>query len=154
MAKGRPEILVTQSLLDRLTSHEQWPETRNASITMFRESLKRDLEWLLNTRQPITPELEDFPLAKNSMLRFGFPDIHSFSTTRGKDPAALARAMEECIKLYEPRISEPRVELARSDMLSRSMKFHVGGKISYENMEEEIKFDTVLELIRGEYEVS
>jgi predicted component of type VI protein secretion system len=38
-------------------------------------------------------------------------------------------------------------------VLSRSLKFHIEGRISYENMEEEIKFDTVLELISGEYEV-
>ena len=154
MARSRPEILVTQSLLDRLTDHEPWPESRNASIAMFRESLKRDVEWLLNTRQPVTPELEDFPRTRNSIARFGFPDIVSFGSSAGKDPAAMVRAIEECIRTYEPRISDPRVELARSDMLSRSLKFHVEGKISYENMEEEIKFDTVLELIRGEYEVS
>jgi predicted component of type VI protein secretion system len=43
--------------------------------------------------------------------------------------------------------------LARTDLLSRSLKFHIEGQIVYENMNEEIKFDTVLELISGEYEV-
>jgi predicted component of type VI protein secretion system len=38
-------------------------------------------------------------------------------------------------------------------MLSRSLRFHIEGQIIYENMEEEIKFDTVLETISGEYEV-
>ena len=154
MARSRPENLVTQSLLDRLREHEQWPETRNASIAMFRESLKRDMEWLLNTRQPILPELEDFPRTKKSVIRFGFPDVLTFGSSAGKDPAALVRALEECIRLYEPRIKNPSVELARTDAASRSLKFHVLGRISYEDMEEEIKFDTVLELIRGEYEVS
>jgi predicted component of type VI protein secretion system len=38
-------------------------------------------------------------------------------------------------------------------MLSRSLKFHIEGQVTFENMNEEIKFDTVLELISGEYEV-
>jgi predicted component of type VI protein secretion system len=38
-------------------------------------------------------------------------------------------------------------------LLSRSLRFHIEGEITYENMDEEIKFDTVLEMISGEYEV-
>jgi type VI secretion system protein ImpF len=38
-------------------------------------------------------------------------------------------------------------------MLSRSLRFHIEGQVTYENMNEEIKFDTILELTRGEYEV-
>jgi predicted component of type VI protein secretion system len=43
--------------------------------------------------------------------------------------------------------------MSRTDMLSRSLKFHIEGQVTFENMNEEIKFDTVLELISGEYEV-
>jgi predicted component of type VI protein secretion system len=38
-------------------------------------------------------------------------------------------------------------------LLSRSLRFHIEGQVTYENMDEEIKFDTVLELISGSYEV-
>jgi len=45
------------------------------------------------------------------------------------------------------------LQLQRTDLLSRSLRFHIEGQIVYENMDEEIKFDTTLELISGEYEV-
>jgi type VI secretion system protein ImpF len=153
LARTKAEILITQSLIDRLTQVEEWPETRSASITMYRESLKRDVEWLLNTRQPVMPELEGFPLTEASVLNFGLPDIHSFDGSGGKENNALTVALERCIRTFEPRISQPRVFLARTDLLSRSLRFHIEGQIVYENMDEEIKFDTVLELISGEYEV-
>jgi hypothetical protein len=57
------------------------------------------------------------------------------------------------IRIYEPRISQPRVYLTRTDLLSRSLRFHIEGRMVFENMEEEIKFDTVLEMISGEYAV-
>jgi type VI secretion system protein ImpF len=153
LARTKSEILVTQSLIDRLTDVEQWPETRAASIAMYRDSLKRDLEWLLNTRQPVIAAMESFPVTAASVLNYGLPDIHSFDGSAGKERNQLTVALEKCIRTFEPRIVHPRVFLARSDMLSRSLRFHIEGQVTYENMDEEIKFDTILELTRGEYEV-
>jgi len=153
LARGKSEILITQSLVDRLTQTDQWPETRASSISMYRDSMKRDLEWLLNTRKPVIPELESYPATAASVLNYGLPDLHSFDGSQGKEQNALTVALEKCIRTYEPRIKQPRVFLARSDLLSRSLRFHIEGEITYESMEEEIKFDTVLEMISGEYEV-
>lgn len=153
MARSKSEILITQSLVDRLTDTDQWPETRSASIAMYRDSMKRDLEWLLNTRKPVIPELENYPATAASVLNYGLPDLHSFDGSAGKEHNALTVALEKCIRIYEPRIVQPRVFLTRTDLLSRSLRFHIEGQITYENMEEEIKFDTVLEMISGEYEV-
>lgn len=153
MARTKSEVPITQSLIDRLVNREPWPETRTASINMYRESLKRDVEWLLNTRQPVIPELESYPATAASVLNYGLPDIHSFDGSAGKEQNALTVALEKCIRTFEPRITQPRVFLTRTDLLSRSLRFHIEGQVTYENMDEEIKFDTVLELISGSYEV-
>ena len=138
MARNKSDVLITQSLLDRLTDLDQWPDTRSASISMYRESLKRDVEWLLNTRQPVIPELEGYPATAASVLNFGLPDIHSFDGSKGKEQNALTVALEKCIRIFEPRIDQPRVFLTRTDLLSRSLKFHIEGQIVYENMNEDI----------------
>ena len=153
MARSKSEILITQSLVDRLADTEQWPETRATSISMYRESMKRDLEWLLNTRNPVIPELESYPATAASVLNYGLPDLHSFDGSAGREQNALTVALEKCIRTFEPRIHQPRVYLTRTDLLSRSLRFHIEGQITYENMDEEVKFDTVLEMISGEYEV-
>lgn len=153
MARTKSEVLVTQSLVDRLVDRDDWPETRAASISMYRDSLKRDVEWLLNTRQPVIPALDSYPATAASVLNFGLPDLHSFDGSAGKEHDVLTVALEKCIRTFEPRINRPRVYLTRTDLLSRSLRFHIEGQIVYENMDEEIKFDTVLELISGEYEV-
>jgi type VI secretion system protein ImpF len=153
LARSKSDSLITQSLIDRLTDLDQWPETRASSISMYRESLKRDVEWLLNTRQPVISEIESYPATAASVLNYGLPDFHNFDNSAGKEQNALTAALEKCIRNFEPRISQPHVFLSRSDQLNRSLRFHIEGQVTYENMDEEIKFDTVLELISGEYEV-
>ena len=61
MPRSATETLVTQSVLDRLMAVEEWPTTRAQSLRFFKDALKRDLEWLLNTRQPPMPEIADYP---------------------------------------------------------------------------------------------
>jgi len=85
VGQARSDTLITQSLIDRLTDLDQWPETRSASIGMYRESLKRDVEWLLNTRQPVIPELESFPATAASVLNYGLPDFHNLKVRQAKN---------------------------------------------------------------------
>lgn len=152
MARAKSELLVTQSLMDRLTDYEEWPTTRNASLRMYREGIKRDVEWLLNSRRPVVPELEGRVLASKSVFNFGLPDLTSFSV-KNADPGALLVAIRQTLLSFEPRIKEPRVFLVRTDVLARSLRFHVEGKLMFENGEEDISFDTVLEVTNGGYEV-
>jgi type VI secretion system protein ImpF len=153
VAKAKAEILITQSLIDRLAQVDTWPTTRRASEIMYRESLKRDVEWLLNTRQPLLPELEGYPLAAASVVNFGLPDFQSFNGSEGKDRNALSALLLKTLRTFEPRIKQPRVHLMRTDATSRSLRFHIEGQISFENMQEEITFDTVYELISGDFAV-
>ena len=154
MARNKSDVLITQSLLDRLTDLDQWPETRSASITMYRESLKRDVEWLLNTRQPVIPELEGYPATAASVLNYGLPDIHSFDgSARQRTECAHRCPLKNAFASSSPASVSLMSSSTRTDVLSRSLKFHIEGQIVYENMNEEIKFDTTLELISGEYEV-
>ncbi len=153
MARLKSELLITQSLVDRLMDVDQWPDTRATSLAMYRDALKRDVEWLLNTRQAIIPGIDGYPGVSASIVNYGLPDIHSYDGSAGKDTGALTAAIEKCIRTHEPRIRNPKVFLSRTDTLNRSIKFHIEGLLRYENTEEEIKFDTVLELISGEYEV-
>jgi type VI secretion system protein ImpF len=152
MAKAKAENLVTQSLLDRLCDVDDWPTTRQNSMRLYRESVKRDVEWLLNSRRPPIPELQWYPKAAASVVNYGLPDMNSFSNS-GNDQSALLVAILQTLRNFEPRIQNLRVFLARSDNLTRSLRFHIEGRIQFDTSVEEITFDTVLELTRGEYEV-
>lgn len=153
MARATTEALVTQSILDRLMEVEEWPTTRSQSTRFFRDALKRDLEWLLNTRQPPLPELANWPAAKASVVNYGLPDISSLGFSNAADHRALRIAIETCLRNYEPRLIDVRVTLQSSDTTDRRLRFHIEGNMKLDPAPEEIAFDTVLELSSGEYKV-
>ena len=151
MARLKSDTPVTQSLIDRLTDHDEMPTTRAQSIVMFRNGIKRDVEWLLNSRKPFVAEIEGYPLAANSVFTFGLPDVNELPG--GNSATNVLAAISQTILIHEPRIREPRVSLVRTDELARSLRFHVEGKLVLENSEEDISFDTLFEVTSGEYQV-
>jgi type VI secretion system protein ImpF len=151
MARLKTEIPITQSLIDRLTDSDEMPTTRSASIAMFRNGIKRDVEWLLNSRKAFVPEIESYPLAANSVFTFGLPDVNELPG--GNSANNVLAAISQTILIHEPRIRDPRVSLSRTDTLARSLRFHVEGKLVLENSEEDISFDTLFEVTSGEYQV-
>jgi type VI secretion system protein ImpF len=152
MAKVKAENLVTQSLLDRLCDVDDWPTTRHNSMRLYRECVKRDVENLLNSRRPPIPDLHSYPRAALSVVNYGLPDINSYSAS-GTDQNSLLNAMVQTLRTFEPRIQNLRVQVARSDTLTRSLRFHIEGRLQFDTTMEDIQFDTVLELTRGAYEV-
>jgi len=153
LARGSTETLVTQSVLDRLMTVEEWPATRSQSVRFFKDALRRDLEWLLNTRQPPMPEINGYPAAKASVINFGLPDITSLGLLSASDHRSLRIAIEQCLRNFEPRLTDVHVTLQETDTGDRRLRFHIEGNMKLDPAPEEISFDTVLELSSGEYKV-
>lgn len=153
MARPATETLVTQSVLDRVLTVEDWPTTRAQSVRFFKDALRRDLEWLLNTRQPPMPQLASYPAAKASVINYGLPDITSLGLMSASDHRTLRAAIEVCLRNFEPRLTDVHVTLQESETADRRLRFHIEGNMKLDPAPEEISFDTVLELSSGEYKV-
>jgi type VI secretion system protein ImpF len=153
------EMSVQQSLLDRLvdldpkTSSEA-PPTWSESVRQLKNSLRHDLEWLLNTRRiPVAPP-ESFEELPRSLYNFGFPDITSLGRDSREVRVRLLRQVEETIAAFEPRLAGVKVSLVESEENgSRQMRFLIEGLLRMEPNPEQVVFDTVLEISSGEYHV-
>jgi type VI secretion system protein ImpF len=159
MARWEPEETVTQSVLERLidrdpaNSGEPAP-TRAQSVRTLKASLRRDLEWLLNTRQ--TPEAADaqLPETEHSLFNYGLPDITSLSWDSSRDRARLGRLIEQTLGTFEPRLKRIKVLiLEASPGTQHVMRFQIEGLLDMDPAPELISFDTVLQLSSGEYQV-
>ncbi len=148
------DALVTLSLLDRLTVEDEGPATRANTLRMFRDSLKRDLEWLLNTRQPPIEGIDRFQLARDSVIHYGLIDTSSLSLSNANDHRRLQQAVVDCILRYEPRLTDVHVVIGDGDQGRRRLRFHVEAQMLLDPAPEPISFDTVLDLTSGEYTVS
>jgi len=159
MPDDRFERNLQPSLLDRLLDLEpdtrfEAPITRAESLRRFKASVKRDLEWLLNTVRPPLDVPDAYRDVKKSVLTFGLPDISSFSLQSGADEQRLLRSIEEAIVTYEPRLKRVRVSNPQTVTSSQqTIVFHVEALLMMDPAPEPIVFDTVLEVGKGEYTV-
>lgn len=149
---------VQQPLLDRLIdlepdNHAEPYLTRAESLRRLRASVRRDIEWLLNTIR-----VNEAPAAlvelKKSVYTFGIPDISSMSLESAQDGNKLLRGLERAITQFEPRLSNVRVtaleNVSRKQMY---IQFHIDALLLIDPLPERLSFDTVFEVARGAYKV-
>jgi type VI secretion system protein ImpF len=160
MATYRPEDIVTQSVLDRLIDDapdqsQDPPTSRRESMRALRTALKRDLEWLLNSRSyDGMKDLGDQAgELTRSLLNYGLPDISSMSVQSASDHQRLQLGLAETIELFEPRLTEVEVFLEPVSLKTRTLRFRIEAMLMVDPAPEQIRFDTVLELSSGEYSV-
>ena len=114
MARDPTGSALQPSLLDRLivsgSKDRPVSGTRRAiSARRLRESVLRDLTWLLNTTNLSTRvELEPFPEVARSVLNFGMP-AHTGSMRSAIEQDRVAQQIQTCIAAFEPRLSQVRV---------------------------------------------
>lgn len=158
MPRFEPEVVVTQSLLDRLSDGEPGvpldpPLTRAQSFRAFKASVRRDLEWLLNTRQTPTPAPDRFRELAHSLYNYGPPDMASLSSQNVHDRNLLQGYLLRAVEQFEPRLADVRV-IAEPDIANaRMLRFRIEALARIDPAPEHVTFDTVLELTSGQYEV-
>jgi len=149
---------VTLSVLDRLIDREpknssEIAFTRAQSLRELKLGLKRDLEWLLNTRRTIDPAPDSARETVRSVYQYGLSDISSKWVLSSRDHGDLVREMEQAIAVFEPRLKRAKVRMEQTTGNFRTLKFVIEGLLCMDPAPEPVRFDTVLELGKGEYEV-
>jgi type VI secretion system protein ImpF len=160
MARWEAEHTVTQSVLDRLIDRDpgtesEPPLTRAQSVRQLRASVRRDLEWLLNTRRNPEAAGQEFEELERSLYNYGLPDISSLQWNSPKDRSRLVHMLEAAVELFEPRLERVRVTALDPPGGGRIqvLRFQVEGLLKMDPSPEHIVFDTVLQLTTGQYQV-
>jgi type VI secretion system protein ImpF len=116
---------------------------RSESVRLFKAALRRDLEWLLNTRRVITPVPDECEELARSVFTYGLPDITSMSKDSRESFERLARLIQSAIEMFEPRLTEVTVHLSDGDSkLLRDAHFVIDGILNLDPMPERVTFDT------------
>lgn len=154
------DVLVTLSVLDRLVDTEpknnaEAPLTRAESVRRLRVAVRRDLEWLLNSRRvAIPPDIALTELNK-SVYIYGLPDISSIRLSDRAEQAKLLAAIEKTVQIFEPRLTDVRV-IPILDTSKRSIQrldFRIEGLLMMDPAPEHISFDTTLDAVNQNYRV-
>lgn len=158
MIRNENEIRITPSVLDRLLDFEpklsqEAAKSRSKSLRELKQSVRRDLEWLLNTR--CYPENVDEGLEEvlKSVVFFGLPDFTGVSAKSHIEQKRLTKALETAINNFEPRFIDLKVTLEPINNIDRLLKFRIEASLDIDPMPEPIVFDTVLQLGSGAFNI-
>lgn len=159
MAKLELEANVTQSILDRLIDNEPRegadPQfSRAFSVKQYKTGVRRDLQWLLNTKRTPEPAGVELFHTHKSLFNYGIPDFSVLSVNSNKDRNRLLTEMEEAIEFFEPRLKNVKVLLVNTDGLqTKLLRFQIEATLLMDPAPEQVSFDTVLDVVSGDYEV-
>lgn len=138
MAELLPQEKLQPALLDRLTDNDpdQQSESRLQrilSLDRLRDSVLRDLRWLLNTGSlSQLQDLEGHPHAARSVLNYGLPDLAGVIVHR-PDLPQIERQLRQAILDFEPRIVaktlKVRALLDESEMSHNALTFEIRGQL-------------------------
>jgi type VI secretion system protein ImpF len=149
---------VTLSVLDRLIDSEperkqEPPMTRAQSLRELRAALRRDLEWLFNTRCTIEEPPESLREVERSVYNYGIRDTSSLYMRSIRDQEFLAKSIKSAINFFEPRLLSVKVTIGGSFGEVRGLHFSIEGLLRMDPAPEPVFFDTILDPSKGEYTV-
>ena len=159
MAKGDFDQIVTLSVLDRLIDREpknptvEARLTRAQSVRLMKAAVKRDLEWLLNTRRIKEESVDAASELTHSLYNYGLPDLTNFGLHSSRDQNRLTWMLESTESVYEPRLMNPKVFMEPVEPGSKKLKFRIDGLLNMDPAPECVTFDTTLDLTSQSYVV-
>ena len=163
-------------LLDRLIDEDpsqtnDAARLRTLSMADYRQSVLRDLRWLLNSPRRLNAEessqwiqaqrrypqgdVYQFPAVAASVLNYGTRDLGGL-TTDGMDTRQLEQDVEAAVKTYEPRIlpETVRVRLLEDHADVGKIAFEITGQLWAMPHAERVAFRTEMDLETGACELT
>ena len=151
------------SLLDRLTDDEpdRKIESRDKRVLtglQLRESVRRDLTWLLNhTRLQTMQDLAAYPEVARSTLNYGIPDLAG-KTASTVDVRALEDALRASILTFESRLLPDTIRLrsvvGSKECSHNALVFVIEAELWAQPVPLRIFLKTDLDLETGEISIS
>ncbi len=137
------------TLLDRLTNATglSGMETSRHSYELdrrWKESLRRDLSDLLNTRRAEANFDSVFEQSANSILTFGVVDFTSFNLNSNVDQERVRQSIERVIRHFEPRLSGVSVTLEQPKLLHPVLNLRIEAVLLKGPVAEPVTFEGTL----------
>lgn len=158
MAELLPQERLQPSLLDRLTddapdSREEGRDKRVLSLSQLRQSVLRDVGWLLNTvHLHANQDLSEWPEVASSTVNYGIPDLAGTSAV-GRNTFELERAVRQAVLNFEPRILSDTVkvtvQIEPEQMNRHAMTFIIEGQLWAQPVPLSLYLKTELDLETG-----
>ena len=151
MARVDKKKKLRPSILDRLLDDE--PDNQHEvdlgqhqKLKQLRNSVRRDLENLMNARFRVMEPNEEFQELDNSLLNYGLPDLATINITDLDKRKEFTSKMEKILKGFEPRFKDVNVSyMENKDNIDRTLRFRIDATLYADPSPEVVVFDSILE---------
>jgi type VI secretion system protein ImpF len=151
---ARPTIVrLKDSLWDRLTNPDPPPGSgvgisEAGEAERIKDSVRRNLEWLLNAKRPPVDFPEGMVALDPSLMTYGLPDITSLSPGNSLELERFQKTLEVVVRNFEPRLTQVRVAFTpfEKDGHKASLHYRIDALLRLDPATEPIVFDTILDL--------
>ncbi|RKG29638.1 type VI secretion system baseplate subunit TssE [Acinetobacter tianfuensis] len=125
------------------------------SLQELRDSVAADLEDLLNSRiANLKESIDDFPLAKKSILQFGIIDFVGLSTANPSDRDKICQSIAQSIAAHEPRLKQICVEMLMEENNMGALCLSIQAFLNIHPLYEPVIFDALLKPTTQQYVIS
>ncbi|WNZ56684.1 type VI secretion system baseplate subunit TssE [Microbulbifer sp. MKSA007] len=147
MAPVLDRLLQSSSKLDVHQSHQV--------LRQLREGVRRDLEYLFNTRFKCISAPSTHESLEQSNINYGLPDLSTVNLSSAASRKQFCRDIEKTILNFEPRIRSVKVTTQdKVDVEDPSIRFRVEAVLHVNPASEVIVFDSALNPVTQLVDVS
>lgn len=153
MARIGKNAKLRPSILERLLDDEpnvvaDKDPGQHQYVRQLRDSVRRDLENLLNSRCSVIAPPDDLYELDKSLLNYGLPDLATVNIVDAKKRNEFTEKLQRTLLEFEPRFKSVKVTYNESaDSNDRTLHFRIDAVIYAEPQPEVIVFDSVLEAV-------
>ena len=128
MARNLGETTVTVPVLDRLIdlepgSQTENPPSRSQSERLLKRAVRRDLEWLLNTRRISDLPDEGLKEVNRSGYMYGLPDLSALTMATSGDRNKLVRQIRGGHQSLRAAAGQRSPDVGRNTLTQRRAKY-------------------------------
>jgi len=158
MSRIDNEIRITPSVLDRLLDDRpdesrEAPASRQTSLRLLKDAVRRDLEWLLNTRLDPAARSLEMPEVSRSLASYGLPDFTNADVRSSDGRDSLRAAIETAVRNFEPRLEGVQVVLESLTETERAVRYKIEAQLRVDPAPEPVVFDTMLPIGGSQFRV-
>ncbi len=151
MARVDKKKKLRPSILDRLIDNDpnnnvEVDPDQHQKLKELRNSVRRDLENLLNTRFRMVEPDNELSEIQSSLLNYGLPDLATVNISDKEKREEFIQHLESILIEYEPRFKSVKVRyMDNSDSLDRTLRFRIDATLYADPSPEMVVFDSILE---------
>lgn len=159
MARPSSTQPLVSSIYDRLIDNnpevsEEPGISRSQLLRQLRESVRRDLENLLNTHMPCHESFENMDQLPYSSINYGIADFTGTNLGSIREKEKFRKQLEKIISFFEPRFKSVHVELVdASEQFDSTLRFRINAELNVQSAVKPVIFDSSMEPVTHNFRV-